>query len=171
MTIRVGSLAKAAMAATLLVLAACNPMAQIKDGDSQVEKFHSAYARGDRDALYAMTGRTFRTTTSRSQFDDLIDVVSVRLGAITSSERIGFNVNSNADGTFTSITMTTHFAKGDGQENFVFSGSGDAMRLEGWHVQAPQLELTADDIADERAKGVPSPVVVRAAPTKGARQN
>jgi hypothetical protein len=157
-------LARAALGATLLLLGACNPVANVKGGESQVEKFHVAYSRGDRDALYAMTGPQFRATTSRAQFDDLIDVVSVRLGAVTGSERTGFNVNANTGGTFTSITMTTHFAKGDGVESFVFTGSGDEMTLEGWHVESPRLMLTADDVADERAEARPPPVVVQAAP-------
>ena len=161
-------MAKAAVSATFLALAACNPIAQVEAGDSQVAKFHAAYSRGDRDALYAMTGRQFRATTSRAQLDDLIEVVGSRLGAVRSSERTGFNVNSNTEGTFTSITMTTHFAKGDGQENFVFSGSGDAMTLEGWHVESPRLMVTADDVADERAEGAPPMVVVKAAPKKRA---
>lgn len=155
------------MAGAFLALAACNPIANINAGDGQIEKFHSAYSRGDGDALYAMTGPQFRATGSRAQFDDLIDVVSFRLGAVKSSKRTGFNVNTNPAGTFTTITMTTHFAKGDGLESFVFSGSGDGMKLEGWHVQSPQLMVTADDIAGERAKGLPPPVVVQVAPAKG----
>ena len=171
MTRKTGALVRAATGAAFLLLGACNPVANVSEGDSLVEKFHAAYSRGDRDALYAMTGRQFRATTSRAQFDDLIDVVSVRLGAVSDSERTGFNVNTNTDGTFTSITMTTHFAKGDGVESFVFTGSGDEMALEGWHVQSPRLMLTADDVADERAgdaavaEDAPPPVVmVEAAP-------
>jgi len=163
-------------AAASLALAACNPVAKINGGESQVERFHAAYGRGDRDALYAMTGPQFRATTTRPQFDSLIDVVSVRLGPVRSSERTGFNVNTTTSGTYTTIVMTTHFAKGDGEENFVFTGDGDAMILEGWHVTSPNLMLTADDVADERASdaaGEPPdksrpPEFVGMAPRKGS---
>lgn len=161
----------AVITSAALALAACNPVANLNAGDSQVAKFHAAYARGDAGAIYAMTGPQFRATTSRAQMDELVDVVKVRLGAVRSSERTSFNINTNPAGTFTTIIMSTHFTKGDGQENFVFSGKGDEMKLEGWHVQSPNLMLTADDIADERSGTAPAPVVVEVAPPRGSPQD
>ena len=150
---------RAGLAAATLGLAACNPVANLDAGDSQIAKIHAAYSRGDAGAIYAMTGPQFRATATRAQMDETIDVFTVRLGAVRSSERTGFNVNTNTAGTFTTITMSTQFAKGHGQENFVFSGKGDEMKLEGWHVNSPNLMLTADDIADERGDATPTPVV------------
>ena len=150
----------AAIAAAALTLAACNPLDNLNAGDSQIAKFHAAYSRGDGQANYAMTGPQFRSTTNRAQFGDLLDVVNVRLGAVRSSERTSFNVNATPAGTFTTISMSTQFAKGVGQETFVFSGKGDEMKLEGWHVNSPRLMLTADDIADERGEATPAPVLV-----------
>jgi hypothetical protein len=158
----------AAIAAAILALAACNPVANLNAGDSQIAKFHAAYSRGDAGAIYAMTGPQFRATTSRAQMDDLVDVFSVRLGAVRSSERTSFNVNSNPSGTFTTIIMATQFAKGQGQEDFIFSGKGDEMKLEGWHVHSPNLALTPDDIADERGEAGPAPVVLVAPPDASA---
>lgn len=163
-------LMSAAITAAALALAACNPVANVNAGDSQITKFHAAYSRGDADAIYAMTGQEFRATTSSAQIGELLDVVNVRLGAIRSSERIGFNVNTNPSGTFTTIIMSTHFAKGDGRENFVFSGKGDEMKLQGWHVESPRLMLTAADVADERGAAAPAPVVL-VAPPPGSSQN
>jgi hypothetical protein len=160
----------AVITAAILALAACNPVANLNAGDSQITKFHAAYSRGDASAIYAMTGPQLRATASHAQFAELLDVVKVRLGAVKSSERTGFNVNTNTAGTFTTIIMSTHFAKGDGQENFVFSGKGDEMKLEGWHVESPRLMLTADDVADERGDAAPAPVVL-VAPPKGSPQD
>lgn len=154
----------AVIVAATLALAACNPVANLNAADSQIAKIHAAYSRGNAGAIYAMTGPQFRATFSRAQMDQLIDVLNVRLGAIRSSERTSFNVNTNPAGTFTTIIMSTKFAKGDGQENFVFSGDGDEMKLEGWHVTSPRLMLTADDIADERGDGAPAPVQLVAPP-------
>ena len=154
----------AVIIAATLALAACNPVANLNAADSQIAKIHAAYSRGNAGAIYAMTGPQFRATFSRAQMDQLVDVLNVRLGAIRSSERTSFNVNTNPAGTFTTIIMSTKFAKGDGQENFVFSGDGNEMKLEGWHVTSPRLMLTADDIADERGDAAPAPVQLVAPP-------
>ena len=151
------------VAACALSLAACNPVANLNAGDSEIDKFHAAYSRGDRDALYAMTGPQFRASGSRDQFNDMLDVFEVRLGAVESSERTSFNVNTTPAGTLTTIVMTTHFAKGDGQETFVLSGDEDGMKLEGWHVNSPNLMLTAQDIADEKAAPADKTIQVQAA--------
>lgn len=161
----------AVIAAAMLALAACNPVANLNGADGQIAKIHAAYSRGDAGAIYAMTGPQFRASFTRAQMDQLVDVLNVRLGAVRSSERVNFNVNTNSDGTFTTIIMATQFAKGAGQENFVFSGDGDKMKLEGWHVQSPNLMLTADDIADERGDAAPAPVEVRAAPPNASSQD
>jgi hypothetical protein len=138
------------VAAGATLLAGCNPVANLNAGDSEIEKFHAAYSRGNHQALYAMTGPQIRSGTSEAQFDAMLDVFDVRLGPVKSSERTSFNVNTTPAGTFTTIVMSTQFVKGDGQETFVFSGNGDEMTLEGWHVNSPNLMLTPEDIADER---------------------
>ena len=150
-----------------LTLAACNPVAAFNDSEAQVTRFHQALTRGDNEALYAMTGSEFRRTTNRAQFDDLLTVIDARLGAVQSSERTNFNVNTVNGNTITTIVMNSRFEKGEGQENFVFSGTGEDMRLEGWHVLSPQLALTAADVADEQGgngKTPPPPITV--APAK-----
>jgi hypothetical protein len=156
------------LAAATLGLAACNPVANLNGGEDEIERIHAAYGRGDHDALYAMTGPAFRRITSRAQFESMLDVFDVRLGAVKSTERTGFNVNTNPSGTFTTIVMSTHFAKGDGQDEFVFSGDGDAMVLEGWHINSPNLMLTAEDVADERVDRSRPPELIEMVPQKGS---
>jgi hypothetical protein len=134
----------------ILAISACNPAANLGDADQRIEQFHAGYERGDRASLYAMTGPQFRSAASQAQFEEMLEVVKVRLGKFQTSERISFNVNSTTNGTFTSVKMKTAFAKGEATEDFVFRGSGDDMLLEGWHINSPRLMLTADDVADER---------------------
>ena len=40
------------------------------------------------------------------------------------------------------------------------------MTLEGWHVNSPNLMLTAEDIADERTRDPDPPIPVRVLPGK-----
>lgn len=133
-----------------LFLAACNPAANLKQGDAQIERFHQVYSSGNIDALYALTGPKFHELATPRQFHDLFDVVNSRLGPVKSSQRQGFGVNTTTEGTFTNITMDTQFEQGEGIETFTFMGSGDDMKLEGWHVNSNRLLVTPEDLAREQ---------------------
>src|SRR6185437_5772115 len=113
-----------------LFLAACNPDANMHQGEAQIERFHQVYSSGNADALYALTGPTFHKLAPRKQFQDLFDVLSSRLGPVKSSARQGFTVNTSTGGTVTNISMDTQFEQGEGTETFTFFGNGDAMKLE-----------------------------------------
>ena len=93
-----------------LLLAACNPMAQLDDAESRVEAFHETYNGGDARALYGKTGDEFREITSPEQMDELVAVVTDRMGKVVSTEREGMNINSNNGVTTTTVTMKTMFS-------------------------------------------------------------
>ncbi|MGZ5826406.1 MAG: hypothetical protein ACXWIO_10390 [Croceibacterium sp.] len=133
-----------------LLVTACNPIANMHEGETQIERFHQLYSSGSVDALYAMTGPRFHEATTRKQFQDMFDVLNSRLGRIKSSQREGFRVNTNGSGTVTNVGMKTRFEQGLGFETFTFFGDGDDMKLEGWHVDSNRLTITADDLARER---------------------
>ena len=45
--------------------------------------------------------------------------------------------------------MKTQFAKGEGTETFTFYGSGDDMRLVGWHVDSPNfMDVPAEAVTE-----------------------
>lgn len=122
-----------------LFLAACNPMAQLDTGEGEIAKFHETYNTGDARTLYGLTSEEFRAATTPDQMQALVDTVSERMGAVTSTERTGFNINTNNGETVSTITMTTQFEKGEGVETYTFMGTGDEMRLVGWHVDSPNF--------------------------------
>jgi hypothetical protein len=134
--------------AAALMLGACNPVAQLNSGEEKVEQFQQVYSVGDYDALYAMTAPLFRETTSREDFQELVDMLQLRLGDVQSSTREGFNVNTNPQGTFTTVNMQTTFDQGAGMETYVFHGSGEDMRLAGWNVNSDRLVFTVDDLKE-----------------------
>lgn len=129
-----------------VILAACNPIANYDQGGEEVERWHRLYSENDGDRLWGMTGEKFREVTTREEFDDLLTVVNARLGKVTSTDRGGFNVNSQLGGTTTVITMNTEFEQGSGQEVFTFLGKGEDMELVGWTVNSQRLTLTAADL-------------------------
>ncbi len=145
------------MAGVAMLLAACNPMANMSAADDKIAAFQETYSRGDDRALYGMVSSEFREQMSREQFDDMLTVLRTRLGPVEDSERNGFNVRSTPLGTVTVITMETQFGKGEGVETYTFKGQGEDMTLAGWRVASNRLVLTADDLrpsADESSQEV-----------------
>ncbi len=132
-----------------LLLAACNPMAQLDGAEQEIAQFHETYNAGDSRRLYGQTAEEFREVTTPEQMDELITLVTEKMGAVQSTERSGFNVNAGTDETTTTVTMSTTFAKGEGTETFTFYGSGDEMRIVGWNVDSPNFAETEPVEEDE----------------------
>lgn len=147
--------------AVLLGVAGCNPMANLEEADEQVSQFEDIYSAGDVDRAWSMLGDAWKEVSTKQEFDDLHQVLSVRLGKINGSERVNFNVNSTNGVTTTVVVMDTNFEKGDGTQTYTFHGHGEDLELVGWTVNSPRLQLTADDVADEADDEV-SPIEVDA---------
>lgn len=85
-------IAFAAFAAALL--SACNPMAQLEQSEAKIEKWHATYNEGDARTLYGLTSQEFRDVTSIDEMNQLVDLVTDKMGKVSSSERTGFNINT-----------------------------------------------------------------------------
>lgn len=136
-------IAFAAFAAALL--SACNPMAQLEQSEAKIEKWHATYNEGDARTLYGLTSQEFRDVTSIDEMNQLVALVTDKMGKVSSSERAGFNINTNNGVTSTVVTMKTMFEKGEGTETFTFQGSGDDTRLVGWNVDSPNFVAVPTD--------------------------
>ena len=122
-----------------LLLTACNPMAQLDSAEERIAKFHEVYNAGDARALYGLTSDEFRGATTPEQMEELVATVTTAMGTVESTERSGFNLKSENGQSVTSVTMTTKFAKGEGTETYTFFGSGEDLRIVGWHVDSPNF--------------------------------
>ena len=119
-----------------LFLSACNPMAQLDGAEAKIAQFHSVYNDGDARRLYGVTGEEFRAVTTPEQMDELVTLVAGRMGQVESTERAGFNINSDNGVNMTVVTMTTQYEKGEATEIFTFQGDGETMQLVGWNVES-----------------------------------
>jgi len=133
-----------------LGLAACNPMENLEEATDQIDRFQTHFSFGEIDEMYKMVGREFRDTTSRDDFDEMVALISNRLGTVESTQRQSFNVNTTPMGTATVIVMQTDFEQGQGVETYTFRGNGQDMALIGWHVNSERLLITAQEL--ERLK-------------------
>ncbi len=143
------------LAAMVISLTACNPIANLDASEGQVSRFQDIYSAGQYDDLYAFVGDEFREATTRDQFQDLMDVVSSRLGALESSERASWNVNTNNGVTITTVVMTSQYELGEGSETYVFHGHGEEMSLVRWAVQSDRLIFNAEDLRHEKPQAAP----------------
>ena len=140
-----------------LFLAACNPVANFEAGERKIERWQEAYDQEDYDKLWSMTGPEFRKFTTRDQFDDFLKVLHARLGLIQSTERSGFNVNSNLGApTRTVVSMETVFEQGKGAEIFTFHGQADDLELVGWQVNSDRLMVAVEDLAEDLPEPEPA---------------
>lgn len=76
------------------------------------------------------------------------------LGPVEETSQTGVNMNTNPQGSFTTLQMETHFERGRGTETFVFTGSGDSLALVGYNINSPDMmadvfENYADDPSAE----------------------
>lgn len=133
-------------AAAALLLAACNPGAQMEEAKGQIDKFHALYNAGDAKGFYRAGGQTLSKVAKPEQVEATITLISARLGKIRSSEQVGFNTAFNNGASSVTITMRTRFECGEGTETFVFNGSGENMELFAWNVNSPLLELSPEDV-------------------------
>jgi len=137
------------------LLTACNPVANLNQGEEQIAQFHDRYARGEYAAIYRAAGPQLRESATPDQFYDLLKVVAARLGDIQETERVGFNVNTNNGVTLTNVVMASTFELGNAQETFTFTGNGDNMKLVGWHINSDRLVFTPDDLTQDQTTADP----------------
>lgn len=122
-----------------LFLSACNPMAQLEQAEGEITQFHATYNAGDSRALYGTTADDFREITTAEQMDGLVQMVTDRMGKVESTERAGFNINSDNGTTYTVVTMTTMFEKGKATETFTYVEGDQGLELVGWNVDSPNF--------------------------------
>ena len=122
-----------------LLLAACNPMEVMDETSGAIEEFHEHWNAGDVDAIWNSTDPEMRDGLTQDEFRATFVRFTETLGNVESSEREGFNLNTNNGVTTTVITMNTQFANGEGVEEFTFRDQGDAQRLLSYFVESEAL--------------------------------
>lgn len=133
----------------MLLLAACNLMEQVDVVDERIEQWHSTYNTGDAQALYALTGDAYREATSPEQMDELVALVTDRMGKVESSERTNTNINMDNGVTTTVVDLATVFEKGEATETITFIGTGEAAQLVGWNVDSPNfVDVPAEAVTE-----------------------
>lgn len=142
-----------------VLLTGCNPVEQANRARAQVDVFHQRLNAGDDRAIWANAGEELRQAISQEDFFRLLGTVRERLGPVEETSQANVNLNTNAQGTFTTLRMDTHFERGRGVETFVFRGTGDTLRLIGYYINSPDMmnELMEGDAPQDRSSGDGTP--------------
>jgi hypothetical protein len=134
-----GTIAKWIAAAGALLLAACNPMEELDDADKAITQFHRQLDQRDFDGIWRATHGDFQAGQPREAYDAFMEAVRDKLGEAESSERQGFNINTNNGVTFVTVNMLTRFEEGEANEVFVFRRDGERLKLVNYNVNSQAL--------------------------------
>lgn len=125
--------------AAAVVLGGCALSGDVSAATKGVDGFHQQLNTGHYEQLYAAAAPAFKATTSEAKFDALLDMIQRKLGRFRSDKVTGWHVNATTGGTFTSLAVTSTYADGQAQEQFVFLMNGSRASLINFQINSPAL--------------------------------
>jgi hypothetical protein len=134
-----GSIGRWIAACCALLLAACNPVAELGDGDEAVAQFHRQLDAREFDRIWRSSHPEMRKAQSRADYEAFVTAVRDKLGKVERGERQGFNVNTSNGVTFVTINMHTTFERGEADEVFVFRRDGERLALLNYNINSRAL--------------------------------
>jgi len=122
-----------------VLLLGCSPV-DIGAATGAGKRFHDQFNQQNYAAIYQEADPKFREAVQQDALTKLLTKVHDKLGNVTDTTRTGFNVNYNVGGTTVTMTYSTKFQLGDGQEEFVWLKSNHELRLLRYNVRPPALD-------------------------------
>nr|WP_137678143.1 hypothetical protein [Parerythrobacter lutipelagi] len=116
------------------ILAACNPMEQLADGEGAVAEFHQRLNASDFEAIWNDSHKDFKASGARDSALAFLAGVHERMGAVKSTSRQSFNINSNNGVTTVKVTQKTEFQRGSATETFEFVRNGERLQLWNYNI-------------------------------------
>jgi len=107
--------------------------------EKAIARFHDSYNQGKLDDIWKSADSTFRTASTQQKYDDFIGAVRRKLGKVTTTSNIGWNVRSFNLKTTVLMAQKTVFENGQGSESFTFAISGTNAVLVGYNIQSMDL--------------------------------
>jgi hypothetical protein len=118
----------------------CSAPVDIGSASAAGKKFHDRLAQQEYAAIYGDADAKFRAAVKQDELTSLLSRVHDKLGNVTDTTRTGFYVNYKFGGSTITMTYSTKFQLGEGQEQFVWLKSGDGLRLLNYNIKSPALD-------------------------------
>jgi len=112
-----------------------------KAAEQGVADFHKICNEGKFAEIYAAGHSTFKSATKEKEFLDFVGAVQRKLGKVTQTSNVGFNVRTFNFTTMVVLTQSTTFEQGTGTETFTFEMDGDKAVLLGYNINSKDLIL------------------------------
>ena len=114
--------------------------ADYKTGDHAVAVFHQRLDREKYDEIFDNTTEEFRRAGTQEDQIAFFENVHQKMGSLKQARLAGFNFNTNNTGTTFVLTYNSEFARGSGQEVFTWFMKDGSVKLNGYHIEAPNLK-------------------------------
>jgi hypothetical protein len=128
---------------TAAFLSGCGAPVDIGAASGAGKRFHEQFNQQNYARIYQEADPKFRQAVQQDALTKLLTKVHDKLGNVTDTTRTGFNVNYNVGGSTITMTYSTKFQQGEGQERFVWLKSSDGVRLLNYNVQSSLLDESA----------------------------
>ena len=106
---------------------------------SQVPVFHQQFNDGNLEAIVAGAHPDMLKDSSKSQVTNFIGVVRRKLGKVTDSQSVNWNIQTFNASTRVVLIQNTTFENGKGTETFTFQIEKEKACLLGYHIESQDL--------------------------------
>ncbi len=104
-----------------------------------VQDFHAKYNNGQYQEIYKHSDDSFKRTAPEAEVIGLFSMLREKLGKAGNTSPIKQGINVSSMGTMVTMVYDTEFAKGKGQERFVFIIKDGVAKLIDYKVDSPLL--------------------------------
>jgi hypothetical protein len=122
-----------------LFTSGCGMFKGKKAAEAGVADFHALYNDGKLTEIYSAGHAKFKKATTEEQFLEFLGAVQRKLGKVTQTKEVSFNLSSFNLTTTVVLSQNTTFEQGTGTEVFTFEMVGDKAVLVGYNINSKDL--------------------------------
>ncbi len=125
---------------TAAIVVGCGGLFKGKQAAEQgVADFHKLYDDGKFTDIYSATDPKFKSAAPEKKFSEFIGAVHRKLGKVTQTANVNFNVRTFNLTTTVLLVQKTTFEHGTGAETFTFEMVGEKAVLVGYTINSHDL--------------------------------
>jgi hypothetical protein len=114
--------------------------ADIRISDQAIVRFHQQFNAGAFEDIYDDASDQLRSSTTKDEWLKLLSAVQRKLGGFVRADgNTYYNITTNFNKTFVTITVQTEFARGTGKERFTWSVAGNDAILISYNIDSRDL--------------------------------